>query len=436
MKECVHVRIFRDTWCGFKLCGRYRKVPRSELILTKALGVADDYGRAVTRRETSQAIDSVSRFLFWGKLRTSPSTSSGQEIKVRSRRVDANRINFDIMKTLTVLLFLIVYSIATSAQSIAYYMPEKKLRITVAYKLTGYVLTNGAGDDVLDSKYELVITDPVKVEEVVVPDMNRRFEVKIPERLPAVGARFDWKVQLDKHGILTGWNASREPVTAQILAGGVGFIANVLTGVTQVGGLIPALAAKSYKVDTEQKFTITQTIDVPANGLDEVTVAVPDIDVQLSTVPSVTLSLQPSAATATESGITRRTDALHYIEPRVYRLVVDVKNNGLVPSTRVIDEVILIPQHGALRQIALTELFRGRKAAALSLDPATGQLLSWEYKRSGTSRTETSDLSKQLSVLAASVAAARAASDQRLEQEVRRLSLELERLELQRKLQE
>jgi len=45
--------------------GDYRKVPRSGLILLKALGVAADYGRVVTRRETSQAIDSVSRFLFY-----------------------------------------------------------------------------------------------------------------------------------------------------------------------------------------------------------------------------------------------------------------------------------------------------------------------------------------------------------------------------------
>ena len=49
---------------GSSPVGDYRKVPRSGLILIKALGVTTDYGRVVTRRETSQAIDSVSRFLF------------------------------------------------------------------------------------------------------------------------------------------------------------------------------------------------------------------------------------------------------------------------------------------------------------------------------------------------------------------------------------
>jgi hypothetical protein len=49
---------------GSSSVGEYRKVTLSGLILIKALGVADNYGCAATRRETSQAIDSVSRFLF------------------------------------------------------------------------------------------------------------------------------------------------------------------------------------------------------------------------------------------------------------------------------------------------------------------------------------------------------------------------------------
>lgn len=70
---------------GSSPAGDYRKVPRSGLILLKALGVATDYGRVVTRRETSQAIDSVSRFLFlvlrqaqeppFDRLRNLPSTT-------------------------------------------------------------------------------------------------------------------------------------------------------------------------------------------------------------------------------------------------------------------------------------------------------------------------------------------------------------------------
>ncbi|MDV3310609.1 MAG: hypothetical protein LOY03_17505 [Cyclobacteriaceae bacterium] len=341
------------------------------------------------------------------------------------------------MKTLILIASLcLAHSATCLAQSITYHLPEKKLRVTVTYKLTGYVLTSADGK-VIDSRYEMVIADPVKVEEVVVPDRNRRFEVRLPERLASGGARFDWKVQLGRNGILTGWNASREPVTAQILSGAAGLVANILTGLTPVDGLLPAAEEKAYKATTEQKFTVTETIDIPVVGLDRVTVTAPHLDVPLVSIPSTTITLTPVDEGETMTGdAPRRTDVLYHIEPRNYRLFVDVNNNGPVSSFRAIDEIIRVPQHGALRQIELATLFKGRKAAALSLDPATGQLLSWEYKRSGNTRTETADLSKQLAALAEAVSAARAASDRRLEQEVSRLSLEIERLELQQRLRE
>lgn len=341
------------------------------------------------------------------------------------------------MKTLILIAFFGVVHISKCVgQTIVYHLPEKKLRITVSYKLTGYVLTD-KDDKVLDRKYEMVIADAVKVEEVVVPDSKRRFEIQFPERLASGGARFGWAVQLDRNGVLTGWNASREPIAAQILAGGFGLVANILTSLTPMQGLLPAAEENAYKVATEQKFTVTETVDIPRNGLDRVTVAAPHSDTPLAAVPSLTITLTPVEAEETPAtDPARRTDALYYIEPRSYRLLVDINNNELVLSARAIDEVISVPQHGRLRLIALSDLFKGRKAAAISLDPATGQLLSWEYKRSGNARTETTDLSKQLTSLAEAVSAARAAREQRLEQEVTRLGHEVERLELQQRLTE
>lgn len=342
------------------------------------------------------------------------------------------------MKTLILIALLsIPYSATVGAQSITYHLPEKKLKVTVSYKLTSYVLTSGTDGKIIDRKYDVVISDPVKVEEVVVPDNHRRFEVRLPDRLASAGARFGWMVQLDRNGILTGWNASREPVTAQVLSGAVGLVANIVSGLTPVDGLLPAAEEKPYKVVSEQKFTVTETIDIPVAGLDHVTVAAPHLDVPLASIPSVTITLTPADdAETTTPAATRRTDVLYYIEPRNYRLLVDVNSNRLVPYARAMDEVIRVPQHGALRQIELTTLFKGRKAAALTLDPATGQLLSWEYKRNGNTRNETADLSKQLTALAEAVSAARSAGDRRLEQEVNRLSLELERMELQQKLRQ
>jgi hypothetical protein len=227
-----------------------------------------------------------------------------------------------------------------------------------------------------------------------------------------------------------------ECVPTQVLGGAVGFVANVLTGLTPVSGLVAASVEKPYKTDTEQKFTVTELIDIPAEGLNSVTVAAPNIELSLSMVPTVTVTITPVGHIAPGTEAVDGSDVLHYIEPRAYRLHVDVNNNGLVPSMRVIDQILLIPQHGTLKSIALTELIKGRRAAALSLDPTTGQILSWEYKRVGNTRTETTDLSKQLTSLAEAVSAAQAASQHRLEQEVSRLSLELQRMELERRLRD
>src|SRR5690606_42065034 len=106
------------------------------------------------------------------------------------------------MKTLLLITLFVTQGIACIAQSVVYHLPEKKLRITATSKLTAYVLMSGADNNVIDRKYELVITDPVKVEEDVVPDEGRRFEVRRPERLSSGGARAEGTVQRGRRGLL------------------------------------------------------------------------------------------------------------------------------------------------------------------------------------------------------------------------------------------
>lgn len=349
------------------------------------------------------------------------------------------------MKTalLTALLVLLLFTEST-CQVIGYYLPAKKLRITVTYLLTGYALEDGSGKEteIPDSKYDMVIDGDVKVEEIIVPDPNRYFEISIPQQLTKGGARFEWAFKLDRNGILSGWNAAREPLGAAVLSGGIGLVVNVITGITSLRGLTPALAETPYKVTTKQKITVTDIIDIPSGGISEKVVAVPELDSDVTKVlpafPAVSVAITESGigTTVAADQTSESRDVLHYILPTYYRLVVSTRQNGLLKNGRLIDHLLIVPQHGQLKSIAMSELFRGRKAASVSIDPATGQLLTWQYARSGNPAAELTNISKQLDALNEAIAALAAAQDQKLKQEVTRLELEVEKRELEQELKE
>lgn len=349
------------------------------------------------------------------------------------------------MKTsLATLLALLLFA-ESRCQVTGYYLPEKKIRITVTYNLKGYALKGIAADgkeEILDSRYEMAIADNIKVEEVIVPDRNRYFELSIPQQLSKGGARFDWSLRLDGNGILAGWNASREPIGASVISGGIGLIANLLTGLTHVQGVLPGLTEASYKVVTDQKITVTEIIDIPADGISRKVVGKPRLDASvtnaMAVMPSVSINITDAGigSKVSEDRTTDSRDVLYYIAPKYYRLVVTVNGNGLVENGSVIDHMLIVPQHGQLRHIAVSELFRGRKSAALSIDPTTGQLLTWQYNRKGNTKAEIADINKQLESLNKAIYGIMTAQDQKLKQEVARLELELEKLELLQELQD
>jgi hypothetical protein len=350
------------------------------------------------------------------------------------------------MKTL-LLAALVALSLVTESacQVIGYYLPEKKLRITVTYNLKGYVLqgmSTGDREDIRDRKFEIVISDDVKVEEIVVPDRNRLFEMSFPSQLAKGGARFDWAFKLDRNGILAGWNASREPIGAVVLSGGIGLITNILTGLTQLQGIRPGLTETSYKVSTEQEITVTEIVDIPPGGISEKVVAIPQLDTAvanaLTILPSVSVTITDTGTGSEVAAdeVNKRRDVLYYIAPRYYHLVVTVHQNGLLDKGRVIDHLFVVPQHGQLKHIAPSELFKGRRSAAISLDPSTGQLISWQYKRDGNTKAELTEINKQLESLSEAISAFRTMQDQKLKQEVTRLELEVRKLELLQRRQE
>lgn len=349
------------------------------------------------------------------------------------------------MKTsFLIALPLLLLCTSSSAQLIGYSLPEKKLRITATYHLKGYAVKQVSAEgteEVTSQRYEMTIDDMIKVEEVVVPDQNRHFELSLPQQVSKGGARFEWALKLDRNGVLSGWNASREPITATVIAGTLGFVANLLTGVTHLQGVMPARKEASIQVISDQKVTVTEIVDIPADGVRDKVVAKPQLD------PAVTnaLTVMPSiSVTVVDAGIgsevtadepaTRR-DVLYYIMPRYYRLTVSVDGNGLIKHSNVIDHMLMVPQHGQLQHIALSQLFRGRKSASLIIDPSTGQLLSWQYTRDGNTKTALSDVNKEWESLNKAISAMATVQDQKLEQEVARLELELERLKLRQELQ-
>lgn len=342
---------------------------------------------------------------------------------------------------LTALLVLVLFTEST-CQVIGYFLPEKKLRITAVYHLKGYALMSNPGDqqEVLDRRFDLTVTDDIKVEEVIVPDRNRYFEVSLPQQVSKGGAQYDWSVKLNPNGILTGWNGSREPITGAVISGSIGLAANLLTGITGIKGVLPASSETTYKVVTDQKIRVTEIVDIPANGISGKVVAVPRLDTivtnALTRMPAVSISIADISGSGPVSpdATLNSKEVLYYVAPRHYHLQVSVNENGLVESTNVIDYMLVVPQHGQLKHIALSELFKGRKSAALSIDPTTGQLLTWQYKRGGNSKSEIADINKQLESLNKAISGAVAAQHRKLEQEVERLELEIQKRDLTKEL--
>lgn len=349
------------------------------------------------------------------------------------------------MKTslLATLLALLLFA-ESRCQDIGYFLPEKKLRVTVTYQLNGYALQRLSGDqqEILDRRFEVTIAEDIQVEEVIVPDRNRYFQLSLPQQLQKGGARFGWSLKLDRNGILTGWNASREPIAAAVISGGIGLIANLLTGFTGLQGVLPVPSEAAYKVVTTQKITVTEIVDIPAGGISGKVVAVPQLDTVVTNalveMPSVSISVtdMSTGTPASKDETTNSTDVLYYIAPKHYRLLVTVNANGLVENAHVIDHILLVPQHGQLKRIAISELFKGRKSASISVDPTTGQLLTWQYTRDGSTKTDFAEINKQLESLNKSISGVMTTQHQKLKQEVARLELEAEKRELKQKLQD
>lgn len=331
----------------------------------------------------------------------------------------------------------------SSAQLIGYYLPEKKLRITVTYRLKGYALKNDSdgAEQISKRRYEMTIDDMVKVEEIIVPDPHRHFELSLPHQVSKGGARFDWALKLDRNGVLAGWNASREPIGAAVISGAAGFVANLLTGVAHLQGIVPAQTEASYQVITDQKITVAEIVDIPAGGLQEKVVAQPRPDAAVADVLAATPSVSVTV-TDTGTGVgtpddktTTSREVLYYVMPGYYRLTVTVRDNGLIKHSNVIDHMLIVPQHGQLKHIALSELFRGRRSASVSIDPSTGQLLTWLYARDGNTKADLADINKQWESLNKAILGITTAQDLKLKQEVARLELELDKLKLLQELQ-
>src|SRR5690606_11773603 len=143
-------------------------------------------------------------------------------------------------------------------------------------------------------------------------------------------------------------NASREPIAAAVISGGIGLIANLLTGFTGLQGVLPVPSEAAYKIVTTQKTTVTEIVDIPAGGICGKVVAVLQLDTIVTNarvaIPSVPIAVthMSTGLTATKVERSRSTDAIYYIAPIFYRLVFTVNPNGLLDSSRGSDHILLV----------------------------------------------------------------------------------------------
>lgn len=331
-------------------------------------------------------------------------------------------------------------------QALEYYLPEKKLRVTVIYTVREYLMKGIPRDqpDVVNAlAYRITIENDISVEEITVPDRSRKFELAIPQKLSGGGARFDWAFRLDKNGVLAGLNTLREPVAASILSGGIGIITNIISGVTAAGPLGSALpqTGSEYEEITRQEITVTELIDIPPRGIEKQRVAVPKFNAEIGKVPNLP-SVFVSVINEDDNSRVRppesqnRHNDLTFVEPKYDRLIVTVYHNGFLDEARVIDHFISVPQHGQLKSVPVATLMKGRKTLGISLNPDTGQLTSYQYKKDTNAKGNLIDINRQLEELSDAVNELGDARGKRLRNEIDQLELQIQRLELIKKKQE
>lgn len=346
------------------------------------------------------------------------------------------------MKTL---IFMLVTFVSTSpfssAQSLQYFLPTKKLKVTVTFtETTKNRIKKSSNDEfnkIVKSETSTSIKDPITIEEVVFPDYSKPITLDLPN-LSKGGASFNYAFQWSDDGLGTAFNASREPITASIISGAIGLVSTAITAFTKVVSprisAAPSPADDYSEVTQEKKIQIIRQIEIDC-GKPEKTIKV---ELTADSKPYATFHYKKvgSLSNPIKSGMGAITVKSKI--PATYLIEAKVLDNNNVAEQVVISSYISVPQCGNDAEYSF-DLKNGKRTVAFVLNPSTGILKKLEYKKESNWKSSQEALQSSIMQLGQSIADLQKANDQKefdaINKEIERLQKENDKLEeLKRKL--
>lgn len=349
------------------------------------------------------------------------------------------------MKKLTLILVVFCLSTPVLSQSYTYYLPKKKLKVSVTYTLITSLLykkTEGKPDALKGIEHHLIIKDPIELKEITT--VNQTPLTLNRPNLKKRWASYSWSVVYDDAGlnILTGINATRESAEVTAINAALGFISNAFGIISaSISPMeIARVAPDTYYVTaSEQKITHSQIIDY-RNNQNIVTIDPRIGDLPISgTKPSVIIIMTPYAGedtlAAIDPAVATDNNSLYVIKPALFNIKVDVKGNGKFERVTVVDEIVTVPQYGELIPVSLQDVLgSGKKSLSVSINPGNGALTKLTVQKESAAKGVSDAINSNLAQLASAIDEfSTAQRDNDLRREIERLKLETSKLELEAK---
>ncbi|QNN42933.1 hypothetical protein [Pedobacter roseus] len=374
-------------------------------------------------------------------------------------------------KKLMLFLFLLPTGANYAQQKVGYFIPKKVFTISVPFKITYKKIFKKDGS--VDNAVTLVKVDgDILVESKLYPDKYHELDLS---DLGKGGRSFNFEIGYDTNGsgTLASINGKQEPVTADLIKGGIGLLT---TGVKLLTGFSYGFTGEQKKSEvpapevTEQSVTVKKTIYLSDDGSTvsgEIKPALSDKYKTDLVTPNASVKYTFTKKVVSENDSRKsplkatKSLFVSYMVPAEYQLKVVLAGDQFIMEREVVDEIVLVPQSGTLVQADIP-ILKGRKNLQLSFSSTSGSLTRYAWIKESTTKAAIDNTVSGLESLSTEIKAWKAASlkekadqekkqdeadkkkaelykDTSLADEIEKLKLENQRLELlirQKELQE
>lgn len=373
-----------------------------------------------------------------------------------------------------IFLFITVITLPTFLQaqsSVNYFLPKKNLYVKVPFKITNtkvYLIDGTTGkrvDDPIKNISTYIVDGDVVIESKMTSDKMYPLDLS---RLGKGWSGYNFDITFDDkgNGSISKVNASHTPATAEIIKGTVSILSSVvkIIGSALSGNQGAGEQQKTEQEQSEQKFIMVKEIEIKDEQALEFDVRPEFTDAGIVSNPKpfvhIKLTRISSAASnehaqnSVTSSSNNSSIVLQYKVPAEYSIVAIVMNNQFLKEQEVIHERILIPQAGTLTNLEIP-ILKNKKTVKVGFDENSGNLTEYSIAKESQVGDNLAAVSNGVESLNAEITNLRneikdkkekgeekaeaqkeAAVNKDIKDEIARLQLEKDRLDLKKEKQD